>query len=256
MMRRHPPAKRLPGGFKDSCLAALRARREANAGTALPRRQYRRGIPRRVDWADKGCMLCGWSAMPDKREIWFHEDDYGQQLLPGQVEVAKFVQAELRKSSEFAEAHRAPGGMGWTDVYVIEDPPLKLRELKIQKEEVDAIVSGLLPRFDAVRIGYGSHGEPCRRTAAWGRTAQCALLADWDEAGVISTIWAQLFDGNEQCILAAAKAVAAIGTRYNLLYVDWAWNYMCDASDPVAFASMLRSKLDVIASRAAASEGR
>jgi hypothetical protein len=91
--------------------------------------------------------------MPDNRDIWFHEDDYcQQQLLPGQVEVVKFVQTELRKSSEFAEAHRAPGGIAWTDVYVIEDPPLKLRELKIDKEEVDVIVSGLLPRFDTYRV--------------------------------------------------------------------------------------------------------
>ena len=187
--------------------------------------------------------------MSHQREIYFHEDDYcQQQLLPR--EAAAHAEAEAKKIGEFADAHRAPGGLGWTDIYIREEAPVELGALRIQKELFAETVAPFLPPFDVVYTGYSSYREPCTKTAAWGSSAQCALIADWDEQGIIANAWAEFFDPEEASIIAATGAVAALGRLHPLVYVDWAWGYTCDASDEDSFAAMLRKKLKTIAQNA------
>lgn len=176
------------------------------------------------------------------REVYFHEDDYcQQQLLP--CSARGHVATELKKSREFADAHLAPGGFGWTDVYVLQDFSPELSALRIDRVEFTDIVSQHLQPFELVFTGYSSHREQCRMTGAWGRSPQCCLFADWNETGIIRNIWAAFFEPDEESILAATAAVVAIGKRYSLLYVDWAWGYMCEIDDEFTFASQLRAKL-------------
>lgn len=183
-----------------------------------------------------------------KREIYFHEDDYcQQQLLPHAALVQ--AQAQLENISEFASAHEAPGGVGWTDVYVREEGPVEFASLGITRVEFEELISPILPEFDVVYTGYSSHREVCKRTSAWGVSRWCALFADWDENGVIKNVWSSFFDDAEPSLRAAARAVAALARRHPLVYVDWAWGYTCDASSEEEFVAMLRSKLATIAER-------
>lgn len=184
--------------------------------------------------------------MSRTRDIFFHEDDYCQQQLLARA-AAEFAGAELKRIEDFAEAHRAPGGLGWTEMYIRKESPAELRSLKINRNEFASIVSQSLPPFDAVYTGYSTYREECKKTAARGRSERCALLADWNDDGLIVNVWAEFFDQEEEAILAASTAVAAMGKRYPLIYVDWAWGYRCEADDSAAFSSMLRSKLDAIA---------
>jgi hypothetical protein len=181
-----------------------------------------------------------------KRRIYFHEDDYcQQQLLPR--EAAEYARAELHKIGQFSDKHRDPGGSGWNDIYVRQEATTELPALKITKEEFGPIVSAFLPPFDVVFTGYSSYRTRCKKTAAWGTSSQCALFADWDDAGIISNSWTGFFDESEEAILAATRVIAALGERHPLIYVDWAWRYTCDADDETTFASMLRTKLHAIA---------
>lgn len=183
-----------------------------------------------------------------RREKFFHEDDYcRQQLLPAAA--TEFAEVELRKIAEFADAHRAPGGLGWTAMYAGQQAPVELGILGIQRERFGEIVSEVLPRFDMIYTGFGSHRQQCRNAAAWGRSEQCVLYADWNDDGVIVNVWTEFFEYDEASILAASKAVAALGALHPLVYVDWAWGYTCKASDEEVFASMLRGKLKVIAEK-------
>jgi len=178
-----------------------------------------------------------------KREIYFHEDDYCQQeLLPH--DALAFAEAEVRKIGEFADAHRAAGGIGWTDVYVRQKPPVGFRALGMKKEDIDAVISPHLPPFDLLYTGYDSYRERCRKAAAWGTSQQNALFADWDNDGVITNVWTQFFESNEKSLLATSKAVAALGMLHSLIYVDWAWGYTCELINEDAFASRLRAKLE------------
>ena len=186
-----------------------------------------------------------------RREIYFHEDDYcQQQILP--LDAKAFADEELKKIAEFADAHRAPGGVGWTDMYMRSNPPLELSGLGISRRQFSEVVSQFLAPFDEVYTGYSSHRERCNRTAAWGRSPTCALFADWDEAEVITNCWAMFFDQDEASIQAATQAVAALGGIQPLVYVDWAWGYACEASKADAFSDLLRTKLKTIVENFAA----
>lgn len=194
-------------------------------------------------------MLRFFQRILRKREICFHEDDYcRQQFLP--KEAAAYANAELKKIEEFANAHRAPGGIGWTDIYVRKEAPVELRSLKIQKASLATAISSFLPPFDTVYTGDGnpSRWQRCERAAAWGKSSRCALFADWDDGGVVN-IWMEFFEQDEESIIAATRAAIAVGKLHPLIYVDWAWGYVCEVSDEQAFASMLRTKLKTIAER-------
>ncbi len=185
-----------------------------------------------------------------QREIYFHEDDYcQQQLLPR--EATAHAQAELQNIDEFASEHQSPEGVGWTDIYVREDSPaVELASLKITRVELDELISPILPEFDMVYTGYSTHREVCKRTSAWGLSRWCALFADWDETGVVKHVWCAFFDDADRSISSATQAVSALSRKYPMVFVDWAWEYTCDASSEDDFAAMLRSKLATIAERA------
>jgi len=182
-----------------------------------------------------------------KREIYFHEDDYCQQeLLPR--EALGYAQSEIKKIGEFAEAHRAPDGAGWTEVYVRpKPPPLTMRVLGMTRDDIHAVFSPYLPAFDLVYTGYSSYRERCRSTAAWGSSQHNAIFADWDDQGIVTNVWTQLFESDEKSISAASKAVTAIGQVHSIIYVDWAWGYACEVINGEAFAAHLRHKLEDIA---------
>src|SRR5687768_6450824 len=111
-----------------------------------------------------------------RRDIYFHEDDHcQQQILP--FDAKAFAAEELKRIAEFAEAHRAPGGVGWTDMYMRSNPPLELRALGISRRQFSEAISRSLEPFDDVYTGYSSHCERCKRTAAWGRSPTCAVFA-------------------------------------------------------------------------------
>ncbi len=185
------------------------------------------------------------SFMSRQRKIYFHEDDYcEQQLLPRAA--AEFAAAEIKKIAAFAEAHRTPDGYGWTDVYVRQEAPAELRALNVDKKEFDSIMCAVMPPFDLVYTGHAAHWERRKKTAAWGKAERCALFAEWDAEGIVRNIWTEFFERDQASILAATKAVAALGKLHPLVYVDWAWGYICDISDEDDFASRLRAKLDII----------
>jgi hypothetical protein len=190
-----------------------------------------------------------------KREIYFHEDDHCQQeLLPR--EALAFVETQIKKIGEFAAAHRAPDGTGWTDMYLRPQPPATFRTFAMTKNDFDALISPHLPPFDLVYTGYSSYRERCRNTAAWGTSPHNAIFVDWDDEGIICNIWTQFFESDEKSLLAASKAVAALGTLHSLIYVDWAWGYACEVTNEEAFASRLRDKLEDIRESTKIPEGR
>src|SRR5262249_159334 len=106
-----------------------------------------------------------------------------------------------------------------------------------------------------VYTGFGSHRQSCDTVKALGTSLECALFAEWNEAGVVTHAWASFFARDNDSIQRATKAIGAIGRFDPLIYVDWPWGYVCEASDEQKFASLLRAKLDTIASRRSTNAG-
>jgi hypothetical protein len=183
-----------------------------------------------------------------KREIYFHEDDYCQQeLLPR--EALAFADAEIKKIGEFADAHRDPDGAGWTEVYVRPKAPVSFSALRMTREDFDSVILPHLAAFDVVYTGCSSYRERCRTTVAWGTSQQNAIFVDWDDEGIITNVWTQFFESDEKSLVAASKAIAAIGTIHSLIYVDWAWGFVCEIFNEEAFTARLRDKLEDIESQ-------
>jgi len=200
-------------------------------------------------------MVNLFQSITANREIYFHEDDYCQQeLLPR--ESLAFAEAEIKNIGEFAVAHRALDGAGWTDIYVRQKAPVGFRALEMTKEHFDSVISPHLPPFDLVYTGYGSYRERCRKAAAWGTSQQNALFADWDDEGIVTNVWTQFFEPEEKSVAAASKAIATLGGIHSLIYVDWAWHYTCEIVHEGLFAERLRAKLADMRDGAKNSEGK
>ena len=160
-----------------------------------------------------------------------------------------FVETEIKKSIEFAQAHRAADGVGWTDVYVRQDAPVSIRALNMKKDDIDALISAHLPRFDLVYTGYSSYRERCGKAAAWGTSQQNAIFADWDQDGMVTNVWTQFFESDEKSVFAASKAIVALGMVHSLIYIDWAWSFVCEIVNEEAFTARLQDKLQDIAGK-------
>lgn len=183
------------------------------------------------------------------REVFFHEDDYCQQQLTPSADL-KRVSKELQNISNFSDAHRASNGIGWTDMYLREDSGRGFGDLGVTRSLLDATLKGVLIPYETVRTGYSSYRELCRNTGAWGLSESCCLFADWNDSEIVQNVWSSFFDGNESSVQAAAKAVHKIAHIAGpLAFVDWAWNYTCDASDEAEFIDLLSKKLQTMEER-------
>ena len=176
------------------------------------------------------------------RKIYFHEDDYcQQQFLP--IENQEWVNNELNNIEEFSDKHKSKSGFGWNEIDVRKDPTISLTDIKITVEEVSTALTHIMPFYDLVFTGYGTYREKCENTSAWGLNPNCAVFLDWDEKHIVTNIWTNFFDIEDNSIIPASEVAEALGKLRPLFFVDWAWGYSCELNDPKEFANQLRAKL-------------
>src|SRR5688572_17188539 len=88
--------------------------------------------------------------------VWFHEEDYCQiELLPHSAE--GFAREEAEAIRVFADAHRAPRGIGWTDLYRQKQPPASMYDLHIELGTLGECIPRTLRPFERVVTGYGTY---------------------------------------------------------------------------------------------------
>jgi hypothetical protein len=156
---------------------------------------------------------------------WFHEDDYCHiELLPKAAEA--FARKQAADIDAFAEAHRAPGGMGWTQAYVQDAPPASVYDLKISVTSLAECVPQTLELFDRVTTGASSETLPANRTVAWGTDNFGLIFTDFDELHVVRNVWFNHFAAGE--IEAMRAFLMACAARWHLILADWAWTQVVD----------------------------
>jgi hypothetical protein len=154
------------------------------------------------------------------REIFLDEDEYGEiEVLPAGT--ADWCIEEFRKIAAFAEAHQAPGGMGWTDIYLRPPAPRPLADIRLPLAATVQTLGASLPAFDRVVTGNYSSPEPIQHARAFGASSLAAVIVIADvDADVVRSILLVLREGGD----AAADVMAALKKLPSpepLIVVDW-----------------------------------
>lgn len=175
-----------------------------------------------------------------KRTIYFHEDDFCQiQLLPARN--WGHCAQQLGELSEFAEAHRAPGG-GWTEVYMRQDEPESIASLALTVDWLCTLLASSLEPFDRVDTGYGSRRDPCEHTRAWGFDEDCAVFLEFAHDGTVQHIWLGLGGPGAEAQRSLLKALGDLGNLHPMLLVDWGWGRLFRSDDGASLASYLAER--------------
>lgn len=159
------------------------------------------------------------SPMP-QRELFVHEDDWGQvEVLPAAC--AEWCRTELARIADFASAHAAPDGAGWTDIYRRGAPPQTLLELSLPLAAPAQSLAALMPAFDAVVSGTFSAPDTVPRVRAFGPAADTAIVLVPDGEGSMLAMASLVLNGSGEARSALMRAVATLPAPSPLIVVDW-----------------------------------
>jgi hypothetical protein len=154
------------------------------------------------------------------REIFLDEDEYGEiEVLPAAM--SDWCVEELRKIAAFANAHQAPGGAGWTDIYMRPPAPTPLADIRMPLVATLKMLGARLPAFDRVVTGSYSSPEPIETARAFGASPGAAVIVIGDEATDIvrSVMLVSREDGPRIAELMAA--LKGLPSPEPLIAVDW-----------------------------------
>jgi hypothetical protein len=157
---------------------------------------------------------------PPRRELFVHEDDWGQiEVLPASC--AAWCAQEMARIDAFAAEHRAPDGSGWTDMCVRQPAPDRLANLAIPFDAAVTAMAARLPPFDAVVSGTFSDPQPVPNVRAFGpaHNVGVVLVPDRARSGVEMIVL--MLDGEDDTCAEAVVALAALPTAEPLMLADW-----------------------------------
>ena len=103
--------------------------------------------------------------------------------------------------------------------YLREDHSQHLRSLGISINSVAAVLDPILEPAEEVYTGYSTYRERCYNTRAWVLSCGTALLADFDETGVIQHFW--IVNEPAEYIEQLKQALRALGELGDFFIADW-----------------------------------
>lgn len=155
-----------------------------------------------------------------RRELFVHEDDWGQiEVLPASC--AAWCAQEMRRLEAFAAEHEAPGGSGWTDMYVRNKPPAQIADLAIPFAAAVDALRARLPEFDVVTSGTFSAPQPVTHVRAFGPTHNAGVVLVPDRTRRSVETISLILDGEDAECAKVAGALSALPAPEQLLLADW-----------------------------------
>jgi hypothetical protein len=155
------------------------------------------------------------------REFFLDEDFYGEiEVLPDAI--AGWCREELRKIEAFSDAHLAPGGQGWTDIYVRPPAPMPLADLAIPLDATTRMLGTRLRTFDRVTTGRFSAPETLARARAFGPSPQSAVVVVGDAGATFVDAMMLVLNGTDAENSDVMAALGALPPADRLIVVDWA----------------------------------
>ena len=158
--------------------------------------------------------------------FYIHEDDWGRvSLEPEENRVDR-----TRVASEvhaFGEAHRAPNGIGWTDMMIVPPPPIDIAVRRITLAALRAALGPAAFACTEVTTGYSTHVEHVTNGFAF----RCSTEPYWDvvygcaKDGLVTQI--NLTHGTA----AIADLLHRLGTAHRLILCDLSSDGILDLAD-------------------------
>ena len=119
-----------------------------------------------------------------KRTLYVEEDLWGEvEVLP--VANADWCRTEFERIAAFSDEHRAPGGFGWTDIYMRKRAPASLADLQMPLAPILEALGQRLPAFDSVTSGSFYDPEPVANAWGFGPSPKTALIVIADKERTI-----------------------------------------------------------------------
>jgi hypothetical protein len=171
-------------------------------------------------------------ASPDGISIHIHEDDWGMRnLYP--LNALPEVADDVRKAEEAGIRHRAPDGVGWTDVHVIQQPSTSYSSCGLRVSDAAAALEPLMPRVQkfaaTASAGFASNvrdpwGNYETDAHCYGFDASCFLKLDTD-GELVKSIWFECTTEDSERIAALRAGILAIDALVPSAIADY-WNDM------------------------------
>ncbi|MEO1031621.1 MAG: hypothetical protein AAFX55_09465 [Bacteroidota bacterium] len=147
--------------------------------------------------------------------IFFHEDAYKQVELIPEENFDELIK-QARNVQDFVKQHFDQGG--YTDIMIRKENGFKLIQRRIKLEELDSILSDLpIKKYTEVSTGIKPEEMKSPNTFGYGENYN-GIFFDF-ESDFVKGIWIAGTPEvhNEKLV----QALNTIGTKWNLLLMDW-----------------------------------
>jgi hypothetical protein len=177
-------------------------------------------------------------------DIYFHEDDYCQiEILP--ISNWEHCVSQIGEIESFSEAHRAPEGEGWSEMYMRKENLSTLLELNVSRTVLTTALCEALPECDTVYTGYSTYREKCDHTTAFACSPQVAVFADFNKDNITEHIWLTLDVSEQDELESIMNAFHALSMLGDLLFVDWGWGVLNTLAETEALKLYLMKRIEV-----------
>jgi hypothetical protein len=177
--------------------------------------------------------------VPPTDDFYLHEDAWAMIAL--EADDNRFERGRvIAEGAAFAEAHRAPDGVGWTDLYVVPAPTIELDRRGITNDALRAALGPAWQPFARITSGYSSEVEAVASGFAY-------RLVGADDAGVIygrCTAGVVVSLNVARPGPALADTLHRLGLLFRLILVDLWRDCVVELASPAAIARYLADDPD------------
>jgi hypothetical protein len=172
--------------------------------------------------------------------FYLHEDEWGMiELLPRENYAER--KAMVAEATAHGEEHRAPGGAGWTDLFVAPAAEVSIDIRKITVATLGELLGPDWTRCDGVTHIYGAAGEDIANTFAFRPTQSKAngnVFYGTHEADRVVDLFVT------ECELPIMPVLHRLGLSFQLMLCDLWQDVVVDLADPAALAGYVSDNDD------------
>lgn len=160
------------------------------------------------------------------------------------LEASSDVAREMDVAIEASERNRAPDGLGWTQVHVIESPSYDYEAARLSLERVATSLAALMPRvrrFNATAgAGFRGHdplGSYETDAYCFGFDSSCYVKVDPVADGIVKAIWFECRTADAAKRATLRRALEAVDAIVPSVIAD----YWLDRNGPIGDRAFLDS---------------